>query len=236
MQELGRTGDDGVDSTTLLPGQTLQGTGFRAPNFRDLADKLGALDSFDHYQGSHSPLPHIRLTTQDVTRYRMAWRAVESFQHKSQLPWWIFYGKKPLSQRRKDWPDLGDVLELPIALGFTIAALIYGGLHALAWFAYFESSTQQLLWRISACVVMGGVPVMLVLFSAVEYLFRHPFSPGLLRSNYLRRLLHVAIYMVVLAYMLARAYLVVECFINLSHLPSGVYDVPSWSTYFPHIS
>ena len=37
-------------------------------------------------------------------------------------------------------------------------------------------------------------------------------------------------------YCLARVYLVVECFINLSHLPQSVYLVPTWSQYVPHIS
>ena len=37
-------------------------------------------------------------------------------------------------------------------------------------------------------------------------------------------------------YILARAYLVVECFINVFHLPAGVFKTPEWSTYFPHIS
>ena len=40
---------------------------------------------------------------------------------------------------------------------------------------------------------------------------------------------------VFVAYLLARAYLVIESFINLSQLPAGVYDMPNWSAYFPHI-
>jgi len=40
----------------------------------------------------------------------------------------------------------------------------------------------------------------------------------------------------ILSYCLARVYLVVECFINLSHLPESVFRVPVWSQYVPHIS
>jgi hypothetical protein len=40
----------------------------------------------------------------------------------------------------------------------------------------------------------------------------------------------------ILLYCLARVYLVVECFINLSHLPESVFRVPIWSQYVPHIS
>lgn len=39
-----------------------------------------------------------------------------------------------------------------------------------------------------------------------------------------------------LIYFLARIYLVVECFVNLFHLPAAVFQVPNWSVYFPHIS
>jgi len=40
----------------------------------------------------------------------------------------------------------------------------------------------------------------------------------------------------VLLYVLARAFLVVECFINLGHLPDSAYDVPQWTQYLPSIS
>ena len=46
----------------------------------------------------------------------------------------------------------------------------------------------------------------------------------------------VLFFALLVAFMLARAYLVVECFINLSQLPAGVYDMPNWSAYFPHIA
>ncbi|KAK0647995.1 hypothetical protein B0T16DRAFT_407565 [Cercophora newfieldiana] len=36
-------------------------------------------------------------------------------------------------------------------------------------------------------------------------------------------------------YLLARVYLVVESFINLSHLPKSAYEMPAWSLYVPHI-
>lgn len=37
-------------------------------------------------------------------------------------------------------------------------------------------------------------------------------------------------------YMLFRVYLVVECFVQISHLPDSVFTVPTWSQYIPHIS
>ena len=51
-----------------------------------------------------------------------------------------------------------------------------------------------------------------------------------------RVLFDLAVAAAILLYCLARVYLVVECFINLSHLPESVFQVPVWSQYVPHIS
>lgn len=40
----------------------------------------------------------------------------------------------------------------------------------------------------------------------------------------------------VVLYFLARAFLVVECFINLTHLPDSAYQIPQWTQYLPFIS
>lgn len=40
----------------------------------------------------------------------------------------------------------------------------------------------------------------------------------------------------ILLYVAARVYLIVECFINLGHLPPSAYQLPQWSQYVPHIA
>ena len=227
-QELELDRDNEAGSTILIPGQSLQGTGFMVPELRDFVEKRAKslLGSFDRYTGSHAPYPHISLRAEDVTRLKMAWRA-----H-------LFYDRawhKAFFQRYKDWPGIENIFEPLVGLGFTTAGLIYGGLHALAWFAHFESSTQQLLWRVSACVVMGGFPVFWVLLESVVYIEDH-ITIISRRDFVFHWSLLTALASVVLAYTLARAYLVIECFINLSYLPAGVYEVPKWASYFPHIS
>ncbi len=39
-----------------------------------------------------------------------------------------------------------------------------------------------------------------------------------------------------LGYVLARVFIVVECFVALFNSDPGVFEVPSWSAYFPHIT
>ncbi|KAK4108127.1 hypothetical protein N656DRAFT_784667 [Canariomyces notabilis] len=45
----------------------------------------------------------------------------------------------------------------------------------------------------------------------------------------------IGCYLAIVLYVLARVYLVVECFINLVHLPESAYKLPEWSQYVPHI-
>lgn len=247
-QETRHYRDNEIGSTTLMPGQVLHETGFKARNFREILATMKSrseirsemLQSFDSFNGSHAPLPNISLTSQDVTRWKMASRADEVYKQGQAYSIPIFLS---FVQRCKDWPDVDHIFDEPsIAFGFSAAALIYGGLHALAWFAHFGSSREQLLWRISACVVMGGVPIIFVLWKFFVWLDDKPvFSQaGVLSLQFLilplTRLVLLLTGLTFLAYILARVYLVVECFINLSHLPAEVYDVPTWSTYFPHIS
>ncbi len=239
-QKQAHIGDNEADTTTLAPGQYLQGTAFK---FRTLKEIVrfepvilndGLLASFEFYDGSHPTLPSINLTSLDVNRWKMAWRVSQLYKEDDELR--LCYRQWFLLERYENWPNLYEVLdEIPIVLGFIAAAIIYGGLHALAWFAHFDSYTEQLLWRISACVVMGGLlPIFALTKSAAPIIRLESSSKLLTKCVYLSLLL--AFYMLVSVYALARAYLVVECFIDLSHLPAGVYDVPNWAAYFPHIS
>lgn len=72
-QEIGFSRDNEARSNILTLGQTLQGTRFRALNGKDLAKYFRIKDPVDR-------VPPISLSTQDVTRYKMAWRALEFYQ------------------------------------------------------------------------------------------------------------------------------------------------------------
>jgi hypothetical protein len=45
----------------------------------------------------------------------------------------------------------------------------------------------------------------------------------------------IGCYLAIVLYVLARIYLVVECFINLAYLPQSAYKLPEWSQDVPHI-
>ena len=238
-QEQASIGDNEADTTTLAPGQCLQDTALKIRTLKGMVrfqsgrQDDGLWASFETFDGSHPMLPSISLTSLDVNRWKMAWRAFQLCNEDDMFH--LNHMRLFLQERYENWPDFYEVLyETPRALGFIAAALIYGGLHALAWFAHFDSFTEQILWRISACVVLGGLPLILILVKSAILLIRERPSLWELLNWHANRSQRLVFYMLLAAY--ARAYLVVECFMNLSHLPAGVYDVPNWAAYFPHIS
>ena len=241
-QESGRLENEDIASIILEPGQTLQGTGLQIIHPRDIGITVPQFGMHLHprmppelrtaFSELYSTLPHVRLTARDITRWKMAWRACrpdtqEISGNATRLS--LTCHEQLLARRCTDGPDWNRIFEIPTILGFTAATFIYGGLHVLAWSAHFDSTTEKLLWRISSCIVMGGLPVILSL-PAWEH------KGGLFSSGKLFLALVCIWISMIVVYILARAYLVVECFINVFHLPAGVFETPEWSTYFPHIS
>lgn len=169
----------------------------------------------------------VNLSAQDVTRWQMAWRALVliGFQRNGRLTW---PENLPISHRGQSLNMINSSLsDFALFLGLSTAALLYGGLHALAWYAHFGSYTERILWRISACTIMSAVPA----FSFLIFLNEKFVIPnGLVMIEGMLGL------MILIFYFLCRAYLVVESFVNLGHLPAGAFDLPDWSAYFPHIS
>ena len=171
-QELSLLGNADVESIILEPGQTLKGTGFQITQPQDIPYndtrtmfRIGISlptsmppELRKAFNELYSTLPHVRLTARDINRWKMAWHVYGSHsQRKSGNA----IHKVLLTRRCTDEPDWNRISEIPIILGLTAATFIYGGLHALAWSAHFDSATEKLLWRISSCIVMGGLPMIL---------------------------------------------------------------------------
>ncbi|KAH6714664.1 hypothetical protein BKA61DRAFT_481402 [Leptodontidium sp. MPI-SDFR-AT-0119] len=119
--------------------------------------------------------------------------------------------------------------------GMTIACAIYGGLHLVAWNAPFLTRLERLLWRISGLVIacFGAVYMLLLIYLVIKRRMVTQWDGTDDRLHWM-----VSAYMAVYLplYLFSRVYLIVECFINLFHLPQSVFQTPNWSQYFPHIS
>ena len=125
------------------------------------------------------------------------------------------------------WKSLGDLLGL-------LAVFLL----PKKWRDHFRSSWKSCkrsfrsFWKLSENI--SSLPwVKAVLGGVKEVLYWGLWVPLL---TFPRVLFDLTVAASVLLYCLARVYLVVECFINLSHLPESVFQVPVWSQYVPHIS
>lgn len=139
--------------------------------------------------------------------------------------------------RMSEWPHVGHIETMgvhvygkSIFIGFALAGLVYGGMHLLAWNAPFRNSGIRGLWRASSLLLACSGPLLALHFvpdgKAVEDsdLYFWMTSVGF------------ALFMVwALLYVVARIFLVVECFVELYRLPEDVFDIPYWLNHWPHI-
>jgi hypothetical protein len=103
----------------------------------------------------------------------------------------------------------------PVALSVFSLAVLYGGLHAVAWDAHFPSYPEQIIWRVSVILVVLLTPLVL-------YGMDFGYSKNL-------RIRWFAIAIVL------RLYLVLEAFISVRSVPVGAYQTVNWVGFLPHI-
>lgn len=144
--------------------------------------------------------------------------------------------------RAGSFPELGG-LSGAVSITGCALAFLYGGFHVLAWNSQFPSDTQQLLWRISACVVAGGWACFFTLYLLFILVLNASDSskkgPGwwIVKRfwDVSERVLMTLMILTLLAYISARIYLVIDCFVQLFHLePGAFFEQPRWLAYVPH--
>ena len=129
--------------------------------------------------------------------------------------------------------------------GVTLSALLYGGLHTLGFGIPLHTAAETLLWKVSCLVVLclppAALTLMILLLDVIVPLFiekgwPRPWDwslPGMPGINV--DLSHVVAAVMACLYVFARVFLIVEVFLNVPYLDPGVYQMPDWSVYFPHI-
>ena len=127
---------------------------------------------------------------------------------------------------------------------FAVAGLLYSGWHLTAWAGPFRTEVEGLLWRIAA---LGVGPAGLLLAAAFPVVkawiwlreegverFKLPKAVGLVFDLAFSVILSF-VFPVLVLLVFCRVYLVVESFLSLPYVPDGVFVLPDWSPYFPHI-
>ena len=180
----------------------------------------------------------IILYGEDIHRWTLAANLLKKYQLDDERP------ENTLVRRSRNWPTIdlrpGD-FDWKLLVALNVSSVLYGGLHALAWNADFINTAQQHMWRLASSFVICFVPlstfVLIVedlLTTGGEYKFK--VMTDVNKFMYRYQLWQIFLASGLGAYLWARVYLVVESFISLGHSPTGVYDLPIWSSYVPHIT
>ncbi|KAJ8111466.1 hypothetical protein OPT61_g5945 [Boeremia exigua] len=127
------------------------------------------------------------------------------------------------------------MLDYVLWLCVMAAGAIYGCVHLLAWNGPFNTYREQWMWRVSSIVVASPILILPSFLTPAAVIYTKVIRDGL-ADKIVKGVIYFAAVAFALVYSAARIFLVVECFINLSHLPPEVYKEPTWSRYIPHLS
>ncbi|KAF1985365.1 hypothetical protein K402DRAFT_464374 [Aulographum hederae CBS 113979] len=105
------------------------------------------------------------------------------------------------------------------------ACFVFGGIHCTAWNFAFNSAAERWLWRISSVILCSVIPVLSMAMKATEQIMGmvHWFIVVWIGGP------------VLVLYVAARLYLLVECFVGLRSLPSECYSTVVWTSFISHV-
>ena len=118
--------------------------------------------------------------------------------------------------------------------GFSLVALcpaIFGAIHIASWNIRLVSNVEQELWRGSAlfCCTVGIILSLVIIFVKIcETL-------SIIRSTHSDTLWVLTWVILILLYVVARLFMIVEVFLSLRALPRSAYEEVQWSSFIPHI-
>ena len=142
--------------------------------------------------------------------------------------------KNFMAIRMHNWPQVDHPDGKFVILAYSLAGFFYGAIHLAVWNRPFRSHTEELLWKISSLCVLSSVltPILFGLSWMTSFYF------GSFHNRVKSALEWIGIHgfaLFALFYVLCRTFLIVECFLDVFHLPDSAFEVPQWSQYFPHI-
>jgi hypothetical protein len=149
-----------------------------------------------------------------------------------------------LDHRISNWRDVYSIIgsDKGHFIAFSLASAAYGGLHALAWKELFPTPAEELLWKISSLFIASS-GFCCCLYLSLSQLYIRSNMLGVFRKlvwflkdqKAFRYPMYVMVYLILVFYVAARGYLVVEAFISLRKLPIEVYTTPTWTQFLPHL-
>lgn len=142
-----------------------------------------------------------------------------------------------------NWPHDGllrTTSGLWIGASLWIVSIAFSAMHIAAWNAPFPTEVEASLWRCTSLYVAfsgllwAGLHVLASISASTWWTWYNIMSGD--ASKWLKVTLGVVCGICGLAYLFARAYLILESFMSLRNLPVAAYVVPEWTLGVPHIS
>lgn len=132
---------------------------------------------------------------------------------------------------------------ITIANGITLGmGLVFGAIHCIAWSFQFSSRTEQILWRLSAVIIVGLPFSLLVIGAPISQIW--PEGIPFRRRNIFERVFaELVTYVIIIGfpilagmvYVAARVTVLVLAFVTLRALPPDAYKTVQWAILVPHL-
>jgi hypothetical protein len=123
-----------------------------------------------------------------------------------------------------------------VRFGFVLTSITFGAIHFAAINSQFPSSIERILWCV-ACAICTSL-VLLIAFTYLLSVFVYSLAKhtlGISNEAKFHGFMGLLIWLVVLVYILARLFLIVELFRCLFFLPPSAF-VSTWVSTVPHVS
>ena len=125
-----------------------------------------------------------------------------------------------------------DILVSPVVLGIGGGGVLFGAVHFVAWNFEFPTPVERLLWRIS-CTVLVTFPL---LGTFNYWLMQHAAKQIGTLDTKVNRAVRPLTWIISLAYLLARLYLLVEVFRSLAYPQPSVFQQVDWPSAIPYMN
>ncbi|KAF7289145.1 hypothetical protein MIND_01375500 [Mycena indigotica] len=164
------------------------------------------------------PSDSLYLAPEGVLRWRLAWELVKTDTTLDLKPTEFFVLRSSNVPTYESW----EYASKRMILGFTVAEIFYGLIHAAGWNATFSSSWMQLFWRVASCFISGG-----------GLLLGGAFAWAVGETSWYSETFSAVVVVGTFEFVI-RMFLLVEAVLNVGALPRGVYLLPNWSVFIPH--
>lgn len=120
-----------------------------------------------------------------------------------------------------------------------LVSIAFGGMHIAAWHASFPTWIEATLWRSTSLYIAfsgllwAAIHVLALCSARVWWSWYNIMSGD--TSRWIKVTMGIICGICGLAYLFSRAFLIIESFISLRHLPVAAYVVPEWTLGVPHI-